>query len=87
MEREMLCLHVIDAVSRRNVQWFAGAKELVIKLRQVRCFVMMCCFLVSKSCFARFLPERLAIHCSAKNFEVVKIGAVRQEYFGFYEGS
>ncbi|KAJ1358809.1 hypothetical protein KIN20_017331 [Parelaphostrongylus tenuis] len=35
MEREMLCLHVIDAVSRRNVQWFAGAKELVTKLRQL----------------------------------------------------
>ncbi|KAK6020753.1 hypothetical protein OSTOST_13587 [Ostertagia ostertagi] len=35
MEREMLCLHIIDAVSRRNVQWFAGAKDLVIKLRQL----------------------------------------------------
>ncbi|KAK6020246.1 hypothetical protein OSTOST_14103, partial [Ostertagia ostertagi] len=28
MEREMLCLHIIDA-------WFAGAKDLVIKLRQL----------------------------------------------------
>ncbi|KJH50813.1 hypothetical protein DICVIV_03063 [Dictyocaulus viviparus] len=35
MEREMLCLHVIDAVSRRNIQWFAGAKDLVTKLRQL----------------------------------------------------
>ncbi|KAK5971139.1 hypothetical protein GCK32_009563 [Trichostrongylus colubriformis] len=35
MEREMLCLHIIDAVSRRNVQWFASAKDLVIKLRQL----------------------------------------------------
>ncbi|XGW10530.1 hypothetical protein V3C99_012210 [Haemonchus contortus] len=35
MEREMLCLHIIDAVSRRNVQWFADAKDLIIKLRQL----------------------------------------------------
>ncbi|WKX92957.1 hypothetical protein Q1695_010745 [Nippostrongylus brasiliensis] len=35
MEREMLCLHIIDAVSRRNVQWFAGARDLIIKLRQL----------------------------------------------------
>ncbi|EYC15392.1 hypothetical protein Y032_0037g3495 [Ancylostoma ceylanicum] len=35
MEREMLCLHIIDAVSRRNVQWFSGAKELILKLRQL----------------------------------------------------
>ncbi|ETN74777.1 hypothetical protein NECAME_03909, partial [Necator americanus] len=35
MEREMLCLHIIDAVSRRNVQWFAGARELILKLRQL----------------------------------------------------
>ncbi|KAK6024285.1 hypothetical protein OSTOST_09906 [Ostertagia ostertagi] len=40
MEREMLCLHIIDAVSRRNVQWFAGAKDLVIKLRQISKDVM-----------------------------------------------